>query len=336
MGAAIVCALCLWAWPAPSLAGGTDEAGARVLFTEGRKLAASGDYPRACLKFEDSLRLDPGIGTSYNLADCLEHMGRTASAWGRFLDVAAATRAAGQPERERVARTRAAALEPKLARLVVEVSAPGPGLVVERDGVGVGPASWGMAIPVDPGHHIVEASAPGMKKWSQSAEVADAPTTLVVSVPPLELLATEAAPVVASQTLERAPGSGGHIGHPPSRWSLPVISLGTLSVVAIATGVALAFRVQSENADAMALCPGSTCQSTDEKARHDSLVSDAYRDRDLAFAGAGVGAAALLAAAYLWWRAGWSPSAKTSTGALRPFSARPLAGELGGHLELAW
>src|SRR5205807_91874 len=101
-----------------------------VLFLEGRKLAAAGDYAAACPKFEDSYRLDPGIGTNFNLADCYEHRGLIASAWARFLDVAAATKAVGQSERERVARARAALLEPKLARLTLEVEGTEPGLSV--------------------------------------------------------------------------------------------------------------------------------------------------------------------------------------------------------------
>src|SRR6185312_13224264 len=104
-----------------------DEAAARALFFEARRLVAAGNYAAACPKFEDSYRLDPGIGTSFNLADCYEHSGRTASAWARFLDVAAATKAAGQLDRERVARARAAALEPKLARMTLKVEAKVPG-----------------------------------------------------------------------------------------------------------------------------------------------------------------------------------------------------------------
>src|SRR3954471_21920113 len=181
----LAAALCVAAWAAPSRAAG-DEAGARVLFTEGRRLVAAGDYAQACPKFEDSFRLDPGIGTNFNLADCLEHIGRPASAWSRFLDVVAATKAAGQVERERVARARAAALEPRLARLVVEGSAPVPGLVVERDGVPVGMASIGIPVPVDPGDHLIEATAPGKKAWSTTATVPDAPTIVSVSVAALE------------------------------------------------------------------------------------------------------------------------------------------------------
>ena len=52
-----------------------------MLFAEGGKLVADGDHTAACPKFEESFHLDPGIGTGFNLADCWEHIGRTASAF---------------------------------------------------------------------------------------------------------------------------------------------------------------------------------------------------------------------------------------------------------------
>src|SRR5689334_7826331 len=61
---------------------------ARALFQEGRTLAGSGKYEEACPKFEESLKLDAGIGTKFNLADCLEHTGRIKKAQEMFLNVA--------------------------------------------------------------------------------------------------------------------------------------------------------------------------------------------------------------------------------------------------------
>jgi len=182
-------------------AAGGNEAAARALFAEGRKLVDEGNYVGACPKFEESLRLDPGTGTSFNLADCFEHIGRTASAWARFLDVAAASKADGQVDRERVARMRAEKLEPLLARLVIEVKSPIQGLVVERDGVLIGEASWGVPMPVDPGERVLRATAPGRKPWSGSALVPEGPVTIVTSIPALETLPPEqpkAAPLAAS------------------------------------------------------------------------------------------------------------------------------------------
>jgi serine/threonine-protein kinase len=102
--------------------GAADVVVARTLFADARTLADAGHYEEACPKFEESRRLLAGVGTIYNLADCYEHVGRTASAWATFLDAAAAAASAGEGEREKVARTRAAALEPRLTRLRIRTN----------------------------------------------------------------------------------------------------------------------------------------------------------------------------------------------------------------------
>src|SRR6185369_16874031 len=94
----------------------SDKAAAEALFNHAKQLVKEGKLSEACPKFEESLRLDPGIGTLLYLADCLEKSGKTASAWARFLEAAAAAKAANQADRETKARQRAAALEPKLSR----------------------------------------------------------------------------------------------------------------------------------------------------------------------------------------------------------------------------
>ena len=311
-----------------------DEVGARVLFAEGRRLAAAGDYATACFKFEDSFRLDPGIGTSFNLADCFEHTDRIASAWVRFLDVAAATKAAGQPERERVARARASALEPRLARLVLAIDSPAAGLVVERDGISVVPAAWGMAIPVDPGDHVIEVVAPGRKKWSTKVTVPDTPITVSLSVPVLEVLPKEGleprpeAQTPAS-TAVAAPLARNHRG------SMPAFVLGSAGTLVLATGAVFAVKFQLANGEAKTLCKTNICGNADEKARHDTLVEDARLDRTLAFVGAGVGGAMLLTAAYLWWRPTRASPGNTGVGRVSgQLLATPTLAF--GQLEVGW
>jgi hypothetical protein len=288
-----------------------DEAGARVLFGEARKLVAAGKYQEACPKFVDSYRLDPGIGTNFNLADCLEHIGRTASAWARFLDVAAATKAAGQPERERVARARAAALEPRLPRISIQVQSPAPDLVVLRDDVRVEAPSWGMAVPVDPGSHQIEASAPDRKLWAKTVEVPALPATVEVLVPALELAAPAQAPVAPPGVVSLGPAAGKGpeglvVAHEERRrWSRPVIVLGSVGLAALVAGVVYGIKFEIDNGDAQQICSSMTtatnCPAPDQL-KHSTLVDAAYTDRTVELLSFGVGTAALVTAGYLWWQ----------------------------------
>ncbi len=112
---------------------GDGAAAAEVLFAEGKRLAQEGHYAAACPKLEESQKLDPGMGTLYRLGDCYEHVGRTASAWAAFLEVAASSKTSGQQARADDAKKRASDLEPNLAKLVIRVAEPDvSGLVVKR------------------------------------------------------------------------------------------------------------------------------------------------------------------------------------------------------------
>jgi hypothetical protein len=188
-------------------ASGDDVATAQVLFEEGRRRMAQQDYAGACPKLEESQHLAPGLGTEFNLADCWEHLGRLASAWAAFLDVAEQTHRRGEVERERAARERATGLEPRLGRLSIEVPPPHriAQLQVQRDGQVVGEALWSIGVPVDSGEHRVEARAPGHRAWSTLARATDG-QTVSVSVP--ELLAgpteVESAPPPAERPVPTA------------------------------------------------------------------------------------------------------------------------------------
>jgi hypothetical protein len=277
---------------------GSDPAAARALFAEARKLMAAKQYDQACPKFEESQRLDSGIGTMYNLADCWEHSGRTASAWAMFLDASAAARASGQAARERAAKDRASALEPKLSHLTIQVASVDAGLEVRRDGQVLGPASYGIPVPVDPGSHRIEAAEPGKKSFTMNVDVA------VSASVPAQIPKLENAEVVAPAAVAPSAANAGAAA-PASTTSesttnnagrskvVPFALLG-VGVVGIAVGTVFGLKSRSSNNDALALCPGDAACTQDQVTRHDSLVSDAKTDRTVAFVGLGVGAVSLV------------------------------------------
>lgn len=182
-----------------------EKAAAQVLFDEGRALVDRGDFEAACPKFAESQRIDPGLGTMLWLADCYENNGKTASAWGAFM-AAAGTAALRHDEREKVARERAARLEPKLLRLRIAVpSRPPLGLTIRRDGVVLGSAEWDVAVPVDPGTHVVTATAPGCSPWSTSLRVGAEDSLATVAIPALEPTPSTAPTAEAAPPAPAAP-----------------------------------------------------------------------------------------------------------------------------------
>ena len=162
-----------------------DQAAARTFFEEGRSLVKNGDYTAACPKFEAAARLYAGPGVLLNLGDCYEHAGRTASAWAEFAEAEAAAGRAGRAESEAEAHARKLAIEPRLSRLVVSSGAQTPGLSIRRDGQELESTAWGVAVPVDPGSHVVTAEAPGRVAWSASV-TAEEGKTIAVEVPELQ------------------------------------------------------------------------------------------------------------------------------------------------------
>ena len=189
--------------------GAPRQASAQAVFEDAKKLMAKKDYAAACPKFADSQQLDPAPGTQFNLADCYEKAGQTASAWATFKSAAASYKAHNRPDWETKARDRAAALESKLSKLIINVGQAGtvPGLEVLRDGAVVVASERGSPIPVDPGAHTIEANAPGKTKWTKSVTVAANGDQQSVTLPALEN-DPSATPLVPPVAAKPTPASG--------------------------------------------------------------------------------------------------------------------------------
>jgi hypothetical protein len=185
------------------------SAAAEALFKQGRDLMSAGKHEEACRKFEASQQLEPGLGTMLNLAECYEKTGRTASAWAEYRKAIPLARAAGSKARQDLATERAQALEPRLSTVTIRAvggEAAGAELEVRRDGVRLQAAELGSPIPVDPGEHLIEASAPGREPWSAKIHVGPDAAKVSVEIPQLKASAsTGAAPPTGTGAPAPAP-----------------------------------------------------------------------------------------------------------------------------------
>jgi hypothetical protein len=259
-----------------------DKAAAEALFDQGLQLMRSGQYGEACAKLEQSQGIDHGIGTMLYLAECYEKSGRTASAWALFRQAASEAAAAGQSERADAGRRRAARIEPTLSKLTISVADPSPpGLEVVRNGEKIANPLWGVAVPVDPGQHQIEARAPGYATWSGSLRVEPNGAAASVLIP--ALVKTEISPAVATQTpisplpeavpvpapaaaanasaAQQAPSAATRVS---TQRVLGVVA-GGVGVVALTIGAVFGAKAIAKNDDAGNYCAGGGARCTDPR-----------------------------------------------------------------------
>ncbi len=227
-----------------------DKAAADTLYDQGKKLMTAGQFEAACPKLAESQRLDPGVGTLLTLGDCYDRIGRRASAWATFREAAALAKTRGQLGREKIARTRVTAIEPRLAKLVVDVpeGAEVAGLTVLRDDDPVGKALWGTPTPVDIGEHTVRASAPGRKPWTLRVRVEKDGQLVTVSVPPLALVEAAVPPP------PRPGGADGAAVRPGNTQRILGFTAGAVGLAGIGAGVGFGLAALSRHDQAQASC----------------------------------------------------------------------------------
>ncbi|HEY8074661.1 MAG TPA: hypothetical protein VIF62_11135 [Labilithrix sp.] len=277
---------------------------ARGLFDEGVGLMKDGKYADACPKLESSLKHYPGIGTRGKLAECYEKIGRFASAWQLWRDVAQLSARAGEPTREQVASEHAKALEPKLSYVTVTIPAANDvaGLVVKRNGQELDRAKIGSAEPVDSGSIAFEISAPGKKPFSAQVNVAPGQSAKF-DVPALESAVTQTA--VTPPPSDTTPSYVVETDQPT--WKRPVgLALAGVGVVGIGLGAFFGLKAKSTYDGAF---DGGGCDKSNKQCDSggQSSVDDAHSKATVSTILFVAGAACLAGGAFLFFTA---PSAK--------------------------
>lgn len=300
--AAITGAILLETPRAAAQPSGQDIATAQALFEDGKRLMQQRNYDEACPKLVESQRLDPGGGTLLAIALCHEGEGKTATAWADFNVALGQARKDARTDRETTASEHIKALEPKLTRVRVTVAAKSPGLEVRRDGTVVGEPQWGTALPVDPGDHLFEATAPTRVRWSATISVRGEGQTIDVRVPELAdsaatvfpaPAATAPPPPARAPTTDERPSQGG------SSQLMWAGIAGGVGVVATTVGVVFGLSASAKWSDAEEACPGGRCTDPADK----QLGKDAGTAADLATVFFTAGAVGLVAGAVLYFTA---------------------------------
>lgn len=294
------------------------KAAAEALFEEGKALRKEGKCAAAIPKFEQSLALDPGVGTLLRLADCFEQENRLASAWGSFRHAASLAMEQEDPRRAEIAKRRASELKPRLAHLTIDFgkNAGIPGLVVRRGTVELEASANRVALPVDAGVYDIVVTAPDYEELKLRVTIVDGEDE-VVGLPPLYREAELPPPspdpeekepeVVEERVVHR-------YGQRLAALVLGAGSVGTGVVAAILLGVAAA-----RDSEADLHCDGLVCRDLEgEELSHEALELANLATAGFVVAGASaVGALVLyLTAPPAYERIVVTPSASLTSGGL--------------------
>jgi hypothetical protein len=283
-----------------------DEAMAEAVFQQALKLFDGGKEAEACPLFEQSFRLDPKASTKMNVALCYEKVGRTASAWGAFTEAATLADKAGQTKRSESAREHQKDLAAKLSKVTLSHTREPAQIALSLDGKALDAVMLGVPLPLDPGKHRVEATAPGYQAWSAEINVPPGPAEVPVPIP---ALVKKPEPVQAPSATATAPvvtaaPSASHTAapKPPAETGPSGARIGAYASFAVGGAGLLAGIITGAVAGSMASglksrCVGGTCygQDRNDLATANGMANASNATFAIGGAGAVLGVVLLLA-----------------------------------------
>lgn len=279
-----------------------DDGAARAQqrFDDGEALMKQGALDDACTAFAESNDLDPRAGTLIRLGQCREQHQQLASAWSAFHGALARAK---DPRKRRFAEAAVAALAPRLSRLTIVVAADArvPGLTITLDGAPLDATRWNTPVPLDGGAHVVQADAPERRASSVVVSVPIERGDQTIRIAPLA--SSDAAPTSPAKdeppTLDRHAAAPHRDHQPRSQQRTLALGVGGLGLATLALGGVLGAHAKGLERDAYERCsdPAAVCS---DAAAANGLIDRARSRAVLANVGLGVGAAAIVGAAVLW------------------------------------
>jgi tetratricopeptide (TPR) repeat protein len=286
----------------PATANAADDAPkADQLFAEGRELLEKGRFAEACEKLRQSGELAPATGTLINLGYCYEQIQRFRSAMDAYAEAETIAKQAKDDKREKFARERFAAVEPKALKLVLRVAdPPSTGIEVKRNNVVVPPSQWGVPIAVDPEDWVVTATAPRRATWRGAVIGRGEAAVITMVIPALE---EERVAGAAPRAAAQPNGSITALGTK----RVVALGLGGVALATIGAGTALALGAKSRYDDSLAHCDGDLCDE-----RGVTEQQGAVAQGNVATVLFAIGLACVGGGVYLWLTGGDEGAAKAA------------------------
>ena len=271
-------------------------AGAQLLDAEGTALLNQRKLAAACPKLEQSYRLKPGTGVLLRLALCQELSGKRATALALYLEAAEQAKAAGNQTIVQLAQNRAATLQPRLSHLTVDLdpSVKQENLRLWCDGTPLELTTLGAGLPLDPGSHLIEAEAPGRKRFEETIVVSDEPRRYSVTI----LL-----PVAVAEVETEAATQPEVVDSKRSSWSTQqslALAVGGVGLAGVTAGTFLGLAVGSQMRRARALCSDGSSGCPEEALSLQDQARDYSLASTVAFC---AGTAGVLGGIALWFTA---------------------------------
>jgi hypothetical protein len=308
-----------------------DIASARKIGFEGIQLAEKGNCSAAVDKLARAEKLFHAPTTLGRLGECQVGIGKIVEGTENLGRVAREELAPNAPAAFVTARARArkqlAAATPKLAHAKIIVKAPPDATVsVTVDSAPVNAANLGEDRVLDPGPHVVEATAPGYFKAHAEInlqeggseqvtlklivdpEAARAARVAAATTPPSSTPPSTSPPSTSTPGADtRSPGAD---ASGPNR-TLAYVVLG-VGVVGLGVGTVFGLSAMSKKSELSSACPNKSCRASEQ-----SNIDSAKTSGTISTVAFGVGGAAVVLGAVLFFTASSSASSSSATTALK-------------------
>lgn len=304
----------------------TDMAAARALGQEGVKLADTGNCQDAIERLSRAEKLFHAPTTLGRLGECQVQLGKIVDGTENLNKVVRESLAPGAPAAFVQAQERAkkvlAEAKPKIAKLKIAVAGPQDvAWTVKVDGEPMPLANLNTNRPMDPGEHVVEATAPGYKTARAKVTLPEGGNDSVALTLEADPNAPKAeptpapAPVVTvpqpSQQQETPLAKPTQPQEPPNR--LPAyVALG-VGVVGVGVGSVFGLMAASKKSDLEAACKDRVCGPDQQ-----DNIDTGKTFGTVSTVGFVIGAVGLVAGAYLYLTSGNAVNANVARAASAP------------------